>query len=184
VFAGPWCGVSTGLHVYCCTQGGCVPLRVDSHSAIYRIKCLCAPCCVVGIWLWCCYQGASPVLLYCRVATSCFIGFLHPVRSNTIDIHCSRTCLWCWLRFQELPSVPFVKKQGTLLMAMMHRHCPHHTVQFHPEEFGYRSMVNRFLRTSAKSLRHIASSNLGSLQKRLQSKIQSKKWQLHRFIWL
>ncbi|CAK9860314.1 unnamed protein product [Sphagnum jensenii] len=85
-----------------------------------------------------------------------------------------------WLT--ELPSVPFVKKQGTLLVAMLHWHCPHHTVQFHPGECGYRYMVKRFLRTSAKSLRCIASSNLGSLQKRLQSKIQSKKWQLHRLI--
>ncbi len=64
VFAGPWCGVSTALHVYCCTQGGCVPLRVDSCSAIYRIKCLCAPCCVVGIWLWCCYARSFTSLCF------------------------------------------------------------------------------------------------------------------------
>jgi hypothetical protein len=32
-----------------------------------------------------------------------------------------------WLT--ELPSVPFVKKQGTLLMAMLQWHCPHHIVQ-------------------------------------------------------
>lgn len=61
---GPWCGVSTALHVYCCTQGGCVPLRVDSRSAIYRIKCLCAPCCVVGIWLWCCYARSFTSLCF------------------------------------------------------------------------------------------------------------------------
>ncbi|KAH9547224.1 hypothetical protein CY35_11G024300 [Sphagnum magellanicum] len=123
---GPWCGVSTALHVYCCTQ----------------------------------------------------------VRSNTIDIHCSRTYLWCWLRFQELPSVPFVKKQGTLLMAMLHWHCPHHTVQFHSEECGYRYMVNRFLSTSAKSHRCIASSNLGSLQKGFNQKFKARSGSYTDLTWL
>jgi para-aminobenzoate synthetase len=36
-----------------------------------------------------------------------------------------------WLT--ELPSVPYVKKEGALLMALSHRHRPHHAVQFHPE---------------------------------------------------
>jgi len=61
VFAGPWCGVSTALHVYCCTQGGCVPLRVDSRSAIYRIIAYVHPVVWWGYGCGVAIQEASPV---------------------------------------------------------------------------------------------------------------------------
>jgi hypothetical protein len=92
--------------VWCINSFACLLLysrwlcTLESWFSLSNLQnnCLCAPCCVVGIWLWCCYTRSFTSLCFTvEWPHLVVIGFLHPgLMQKWVGVCQSSSvpCLW------------------------------------------------------------------------------------------